>query len=105
VISEVPNDAVVLVDGFQFMNPGTPTAGRDSNAILEEAMGTPERPQAERDAIRAISALLDEGKHAEARAKLDALAEKLSEQDREIVGLRTMLHFMEGGDEVHPQGG
>ena len=105
VISEVPNEAVVLVDGFRFEHPGTPTAGRDSNAILAEAMGTPERPAAEREAIRAISALIDEGKHAEARAQLDALAAKLSESDREIVGLRTMLHFLEGGDEAHPQGG
>lgn len=30
VLSEVPNDAVVLVDNFQFRSPGAPTAGRDS---------------------------------------------------------------------------
>ncbi len=46
VLSEVPNDAVVLVKDFQFVRPGAPTAGRDSNAILVEAMDTPERPDA-----------------------------------------------------------
>jgi predicted ATP-binding protein involved in virulence len=104
VLSEVPNDAVVLVKDFQFVRPGTPTAGRDSNAILVEAMDTPERPAAQMAAIHVIAALLDEGKHAEARVKLDALARDISEQDREVVGLRTMLHFLEGDDEAHPQG-
>jgi hypothetical protein len=104
VLSEVPNDAVVLVKDFQFVRPAAPTAGRDSNAILTEVMDTPERPAAQVEAINAISTLLDEGKHAEARARLDALARELSERDREVVGLRTMLHFLEGSDEAHPQG-
>lgn len=104
VLSEVPNDAVVLIQDFQFTRPGAPTAGRDSNAILAEAMDTPERPAVQLAAIRAIGALLDEGNHAEARVKIDALARDLSELDREVVGLRTMLHFLEGSDEAHPQG-
>ena len=69
VLSEVPNDAVVLVEDFQFVRPGAPTAGRDCNAILAEVMNTPERPAPQLGAIRAISILLDEGKHAEARAE------------------------------------
>jgi predicted ATP-binding protein involved in virulence len=105
VLSEVPNEAVVLVEDFQFLRPGAPTAGRDSNAILAEVMGTPERAATQLGAIHAISTLLDEGKHAEARVKLDALARELSEGDREVVGLRTMLHFLEGADEAHSQGG
>jgi len=39
-----------------------------------------------------------------ARREIDALAQQLSELDREVVGLRTMLHFLEGSDEAHPQG-
>jgi predicted ATP-binding protein involved in virulence len=105
VLSEVPNDAVVLVKDFQFVRPGGPTAGRDSNAILAEAMDTPERPAAQVDAIRTISTLLDEGRHGEARVKLEALAQELSDRDRDVVGLRTMLHFLEDGDEARPQGG
>jgi predicted ATP-binding protein involved in virulence len=104
VLSEVPNDAVVLVKDFQFTRPGAPTAGRDSNAILAEVMDTPERPVAQMDMIRAISTLLDEGKYAEARTKLDALARDVTERDREVVGLRTMLHFLEDGDAAHQEG-
>ena len=104
VLSEVPNDAVVLVKDFQFVRPGAPTAGRDSNAILTEAMGTPDRPVAQAAAIESIAALLDEGRHAEARAQLDALALQLTERDREVVELRTMLHFLGSDDAAHPQG-
>ncbi len=104
ILSEVPNDAVVLVEDFKFMRAAAPTSGRDSNAILTEVMSTPERPAAQLDAIRVISSLIDEGRHAEAREKLEALARDVTEQDREVVSLRTMLHFLEGGDEAHPQG-
>jgi predicted ATP-binding protein involved in virulence len=104
VLSEVPNDAVVLVRDFQFSRPGAPTAGRDTNAILSEVMDTPERPEAERDAIRGVSSLLDEGRYSEARTKLDELARAVTERDREVVGLRTMLHFLEGDDASDPQG-
>jgi len=104
VLSEVPNDAVVLVKDLQFVRPGAPTAGRDSNAILTEAMGTSDRPVAQAAAIESIGALLDEGRHAEARAQLDALALQLTERDREVVELRTMLHFLGGDDAAHPQG-
>ncbi len=104
VLSEVPNDAVVLVKDFQFVHPGAPTSGRDSNAILAEAMDTPERPEAQRDAVREVAALIDAGRYDEAQSKLDALARAVTERDREVVGLRTMLHFLEGGDAADPQG-
>jgi predicted ATP-binding protein involved in virulence len=95
VLSEVPNDAVWLVEDFQFHKPSFPTFGRDSNAILSESMGTTERPESQSRTIKEISELLDNNEYEQARTKLNELADKLSEQDREIVGLRTMLHFME----------
>ncbi len=104
VLSEVPNDAVVLVKDFTFARPAAPTAGRDTNAILSEAMEVPERPEAQRDAIREVSSLLDAGRYGEARSMLDALARSVTERDREVVGLRTMLHFLEGDDAADPQG-
>ena len=48
--------------------------------------------------------LIDAGRYDEAQSQLDALAKVLTERDREIVGLRTMLHFLEGGDATDPQG-
>src|SRR5262249_346939 len=83
VLSEVPNEAVVLVDNFQLVRPGAPTAGRDSNAILTEVMETGERPAAQLATIQEISALLDKGDHAAARVRLDGLAREVSERDRE----------------------
>jgi predicted ATP-binding protein involved in virulence len=103
VLSEVPNDAVVVVDNFEFVRSGAPTAGRDSNAILEEVMGTAERPEDQRARIKAISALLDAERYDEARAELNVLARDLTERDREVVGLRTMLHFLEGNGAADPQ--
>jgi predicted ATP-binding protein involved in virulence len=47
VLSEVPNEATVLVEDFQFVHPGVPTAGKDSTTILAEGMGTPENPATE----------------------------------------------------------
>lgn len=104
VLSEAPNDAVVLVKDFRFLHAAAPTAGRDSNAILAEAMDTPERPEAQRDALRGVSSLLDEGRYDEARRALDALARDVTDRDRDVVGLRTMLHFLEGADAPDPQG-
>jgi len=104
VLSEAPNDAVVLVKDFRFLHAAAPTAGRDSNAILAEAMDTPERPEAQRDALRGVSSLLDEGRYDDARRALDALARDVTDRDRDVVGLRTMLHFLEGADAPDPQG-
>jgi predicted ATP-binding protein involved in virulence len=39
VLSEVPNDAVMLVQDFQFFRPAAPTEGRDTNSILWEVLG------------------------------------------------------------------
>lgn len=44
--------------------------------------------------VRAISELLDQNRTDEARAELDALAALVGEGDREVIGLRTMLHFL-----------
>lgn len=95
-ISEVPNDAVFLVRNFQFVRPSAPTEGRDSNSILEETMNTPERPQGAKNELDKIAAFIDEEDYALARKHLDTIAQRLTEQDNEIVRLRTMLHFMDG---------
>lgn len=103
VISEVPNDAVICIENFLFVRPGAPTEGRDSNSILEEAMGAPERPENIKQSLAEIGRLIDEEHYPDAKKQLDALAQKISENDHEIVRLRTLLHFMEAGDAPDPQ--
>jgi predicted ATP-binding protein involved in virulence len=103
VISEVPNDAVYVIKNFQFYRPSAPTEGRDSNSILEEVMGTPERPQDVKEELEKIASLIDNERYADAHERLDLIAQRLTESDNEIVRLRVLLHFMEGSHAADSQ--
>lgn len=94
VISELPSDAVVLLDAFKVVAHG-PTHGRDTNAILTETMKVPARPREELEALQEVGRLLDAGDLGTARAKLEQVAQTLSERDAEIVRYRTLLHVLE----------
>ena len=91
----VPASAIVVIDGFKARPVTHPTLGRDTNAILREVFGTPERPEAERIEIEAIRALIEDGSFPAARERLDALASRLSEEDGDVLGLRMHLHVTE----------
>lgn len=105
VLSEVPNDAVVLVKDFQFFHPAAPTEGRDSNSILWEAFGVPPRPQEVATEIDAISNLLDDNKLDEVRARLDKLARAVTERDPDVNRLRGLLDVVERMDAGDHEGG
>lgn len=98
VLSSVPASAVVLLDGFAARGLATTTEGRDTNAILRDVFGVPERPQAQRDEVRAIRAMLEEGHIEDARARLEALAAALSEEDDDVVALRMRVHVAEAAE-------
>lgn len=104
VLSEVPTSAVVLLDNFKFHAPGSPTSGRDSNAILEEVMGVSERPERVARAFDEARALLDAGRLAEARARLDELGRSVTEHDTEWIRLSTELDVLERIDAPHHEG-
>jgi predicted ATP-binding protein involved in virulence len=91
VLSEVPNEAVTVVEDFQFYRPAAPTAGRDSNAILSEVLGVPAHPHDVVKEVSAIGDLIDDSKDSEAKERLDRLAEKLTERDEEVARLRLLL--------------
>lgn len=94
VLSEVPTEAVVVIDRFAFVRPAAPTSGRDSNAILEEVMDTAARPAETQRALDAVSEAIDHEDYSAARTALDQLTAKLSEDDAEIVRLRGLLEFL-----------
>ncbi|MDO9015918.1 MAG: AAA family ATPase [Deltaproteobacteria bacterium] len=94
VLSEVPTEAVVVTDRFAFVRPAAPTSGRDTNAILEEVMDTAARPAETQRALDAVSEAIDHEDYPAARAALDRLTAKLSEDDAEIVRLRGLLEFL-----------
>jgi ABC-type cobalamin/Fe3+-siderophores transport system ATPase subunit len=97
VLSSVPATSIVLLDGFTAHPVSGATAGRDSNAILREVFGVPERPQEEVLEIGAIDALIEGERFEEARARLAKLAVMLTERDDAVLGLRTRLDFAEAG--------
>ena len=104
VISEVPNDAVVLLRDFKFYPPPTPTSGRDSNAILKQVTGVSERPEDVARAFDEVRDLIDDEHFEEARARLEALRERVTEHDGEWLQLSTRVHVLEHFDAPDHQG-
>jgi predicted ATP-binding protein involved in virulence len=96
VLSQVPAESVILLDRFKRAELPAGTLGRDSNAILTEVMGVPERPQATADRIHEIAELIDREELPAAREALDTLAKQLGEQDSEVVRLRSLIGFLGG---------
>ena len=68
VLSEVPNDAVLLVKDFKFYRPAAPTEGGDSNAILWVVLGVPPRPVEVVAELDAVLEMLDDRAYGQARA-------------------------------------
>jgi AAA domain, putative AbiEii toxin, Type IV TA system/AAA ATPase domain len=104
VLSEVPNDAVLLLDDFQFFRPAAPTQGRDTNSILWEVLGVAARPQAIVNELAEITDLLDDRRHDEARERLDRIAQSLTERDPEVARLRGLLDLVERIDASDHEG-
>jgi hypothetical protein len=103
VLGEVPNDAVVLLKDFGSYVPPAPTAGRDANAILREVLGVTARPEAVAQELDAIRDLLDEGRYAEARGRLDVAAAALTERDPDVRTMRAVMDVVEGLDGSAPE--
>lgn len=99
VLADVPASNVRLLtrNGEELLvtEPPAPTAGRDTNAILEEVMGTCERPDKQRDELRHIADLVDHNHLTAARKAVNRLADTLTDRDAEIVRLRSILQFLE----------
>jgi predicted ATP-binding protein involved in virulence len=95
VLSELPPRSVVFLEAFKSVEPPVPIHGRDSNAILAEAMQVPERPQAILDELHRVSRLIDEQRSDEARDAIGVLAREIGEHDSELVRLRSLLKFLD----------
>ena len=95
VLSTVPVESLRLLEDFNVYRGQLPTRGRDSNAILSEVMGVPERPGDIKRRIDSIVQAIDEDRYEAARAELTELAGIVSEHDAEVVRLRALLRFLE----------
>ncbi len=96
VLSAVPSKSVVVLEDFAVTSPAANTEGRDSNSILSEVLGVPERPQATLDELQNISRLIDSESLEEASIDVARLAQTLGERDAEITRLRALIALLSG---------
>ena len=95
MLSRIPRENVFILEDFNLVRVTPHTYGRDSNSILGEVFGVPERPADIEAKIREVATLLDDERLPEAKAALDELLSILGEHDTEILRLRTVLSFLE----------
>ena len=94
-LSRIPRENVFILDDFHLVRVTPHTYGHDTNSILGEVMGVPERPRDIEDKIRHASLLVDEERLDEARAALQELTSILGDQDTVVVRLRTLVSFLD----------
>lgn len=73
----------------------THTSGRDSNALLRDVFGAPERPPGARERLDRIADLLSSGELGAAQRELDELEQALGTTDHELMGLRWELRDLQ----------
>jgi type I restriction enzyme M protein len=95
VLSRIPRENVFILEDFALVRVTPYTYGRDSNSILGEVFGVPERPADMEEKIHQAAVLLDEERIDEAKMALDELLSILGEHDAELVRLKTMMSFLE----------
>ncbi|MCA9491326.1 MAG: AAA family ATPase [Myxococcales bacterium] len=93
VLASVEDSAVVMLRDFQVVGGRRHVRGRDSNAILEEEMGTPSRPEEVAHRLRELYDAIDDRPKA-ARKLLAGLAEQLGADDPEVTRARALLDLV-----------
>ena len=69
--------------------------GRDSNQILEDYMGTPERPQDIKDKILEIFQVIDQNDLAEAKKLCESLGSEIGSDEPELIRARAVIRRKE----------
>ncbi len=95
VVASVPGSAIRILHDFQVYE-SPPTEGRDSNSLLSDVFGVSPRPADWAEKLKAISKLIDAEHLDEARTELADVANTLTNEDPEVVRLRSMLAFLSG---------
>ncbi len=98
VISHVHPQQIYLLeatpDGVIASHPDS-SYGRDSNRILEDLMGVPERPQAIKDQLLQLFRLIDQGDLAGAKQLRQQLAEEIGADEPEFVRADVLIRRRE----------
>jgi predicted ATP-binding protein involved in virulence len=98
VLSRVRREQIVLLSRFRRVEHLPYTEGRDSNAILDELMGVPSRPEDATAEIDALAQLLDIDDLEGAARKLAELEKRFGPDDRDVIRLGAMLHALGEGE-------
>lgn len=84
------------------IRPG-PVHGKDSNAILRDIMGVPERPAWMTERLDQLARLIEDGDAEAARGRLEEIREALGDDDPTVTGLVWELHDLEVHGAPDPQ--
>ena len=98
VISDVkPNGIYILMqtpEGIIAKRPES-SFGRDSNRILEDLMGVPERPQEIKDHLRDLFRLIDDGHLAEAKQLQRQIEDQIGDDEPEFASADVLIRRKE----------
>lgn len=95
VVASVPSASIRALKDFKLVDT-VKTQDRDPNSILEELFGVSPRPDGIQSELREVAKLIDEDKLADARQRLDALTQKLGEDDDDVHHLSSLIQLLAG---------
>ncbi len=93
VVGSVPGECIRILEDFQVYE-APPTLGRDSNSLLEDVFGVPERAPDTLQALDEVASLIDADDLDAAKSRLAALREQLTSSDPEVARLEGLLTFL-----------
>jgi predicted ATP-binding protein involved in virulence len=91
IISSVRRDELRVLSDNALLPARPFVEGRDTNSLLEDVLGVPERPEAVRAQIDEMARVLDEGRYEEAKTLVDALEAHLGPDDPAVIRARWIL--------------
>lgn len=98
VVSHVKPDSLYLLQATSdetLVQQPESSFGRDSNSILEDIMGVPERPSEIQDSLRDLFRLIEQGNLNSARQLREDLASEIGEDDPEFVRADVLIRRKE----------
>ncbi len=95
VLSRVPSESVRLIRDFQLVENLPVTSGRDPNALLTDIFESSLRPDDVEAQIHQVASLIDSEDLEGAKSALNALQQRLGQDDREVTRLSAMITFLE----------
>lgn len=102
VMASARRESVWLLHDGEAIRPG-PVHGKDSNAILRDIMGVPERPAWMTERLDQLARLIEDGDAEAARGLLEEVREALGDDDPTVTGLVWELHDLEVHGAPDPQ--